>query len=348
MATMLNRILAGLVFAALAIAGLGEASAQQRKEIRWGTSQVGSSGHRAMINLAELLQKEMSDYQFTVQPTPGAIVTVKGYAMGEFEGYYGADIAFYELANDINRFKGFKAGMKRQPVQSFWVFTVESGLGIHARDVGKFKGWRDLAGKRVFTGPRPWDVRAQVERAFAALGVKHEYVEVDISTAGALLESGQIEGFGIYTNAEAATAPWITEAGLATDWAVLNPSADELEQLKKAGFQTTAVNPKILKENAHVDKAVLLPFYYGMHVGTEIPADDVYRMLVIIEKNVGELVKVDKGFAQIAADMPGMQRRGVASAIDLVPVHPGLAKYMRERNVWDASWDNRVATAASQ
>ena len=88
---------------------------------------------------------------------------------------------------------------------------------------------------------------------------------------------------------------------------------------------------------------VLLPFYYGFHVGLEIPEEDVYRMLTVIEKNAAQLAKSDAGFSQIAADMPGMQRKGVASSVDFVPVHPGLAKYMREKGVWDAKWDGRIA-----
>lgn len=315
----------------------------QAKDISWGTSAVGSAGHRSMVNLANLLNREMTGYRINVLPTPGAIITVKGYASGQFDGYYGADIAFFELANDTNRFKGFKAQMKRQPVQSFWTFTVEVGVGIHARDRDRLKQWRDLSGQPVFTGPLPWDVRAQLERAFQALGVKHRYVNVDTGTAGAALESGTIRAFGTYTNAEAATAPWITEVGLSTDWAILNPSAEELDQLKKAGFRVVDVDPKVFKRDVHVDTVKLLPFYYGFHVGLEVPEADVYRMLTVIEENVKELAKADAGFAQIAKDMVGMQRLGVESAIDLVPVHPGLARYMRERKVWDAKWDSRIA-----
>jgi TRAP transporter TAXI family solute receptor len=323
-------------------AGVLPASAQT-KEIRWGTSQVGSSGHRALVNLAEVLKREMPGYQFTVQPTPGAIVSVKGYATGQFEGYYGSDVAFYELANDLNRFKGFKANVKRQPVQSFWTFTVEVGVGIHARDRDKLKSWRDLDGRRMFTGPRPWDTRAQMERALAALGIKHEYMEVDIGTAGSLLEAGRFAAMTVYTNAESTTAPWITEAGLATDWVALNPSEEEQAALRKAGFKTVEVKASVFKENVKVPRIVLLPFFYGFHVGLEVPAEDVYRMLLAVEKNADELVKADKGFAQIKADMPGMQRRAVEAAADLVPIHPGLARYMRERGVWDAKWDARVA-----
>ena len=331
------------LFVAGMLAALGTSAVAQVKEIPWGTSAVGSSGHKALVILAEVLNKEWTGYRVTVQPTPGAIVSVKGYATGQFEGYYGADIAFYELANDTNRFKGFKSAMKRQPVQSFWAFTVEVGSAIRAQDRNKYRSWKDLSGKPVFTGPLPWDTRAQLERAYAALGVKHNYRQVDLSAAGSLLQGGGIDGFIIYTNGEATTAPWITEASLASDWAALNPTADEIATLKKAGFAVVEVSPSAFRRDVHADKVVLLPFYYGFHLGMEVPAEDVYRFLKVVEKNVADLAKSDPGFSQIAADMPGMQKKGVESSANLVPIHPGLAKYMREKGVWDAKWDSRVA-----
>src|SRR5688572_2446175 len=133
----------------------GGAGWSQVKEIPWGTSAVGSAGHKGLVVFAEVLNREMPKYRITVQPTPGAIVSVKGYATGQFEGYYGSDIAFYEMANDIKRFKGFKSSIKRQPVQSFWSFTVEMGMAVHARDKGKYKSWHDLIGKALFTGNPP-------------------------------------------------------------------------------------------------------------------------------------------------------------------------------------------------
>ena len=79
-----------------------------------------------------------------------------------------------------------------------------------------------------------------------------------------------------------------------------------------------------------------------------MPAEDVYRMLVTVEKNADELIKLDGSFAQLKGrGMLEMQKKGVASSVDLVLVHPGLAKYMRERGVWDAKWDSRVASATN-
>jgi TRAP-type uncharacterized transport system substrate-binding protein len=338
---MIKRTLALL---AVCLAAWSVPAWAQVKEIPWGTSAVGSAGHKALVVLADVLNREMKSYRITVQPTPGAIVTVKGYATGQFEGHYGSDIAFYELANDTQRFKGFKAQMKRQPLQSMWTFTVEVGTGVHARNKDKLKRWADLSGKPIFTGPLPWDVRAHLERAYGVLGVKHQYRQVDLSTSGSLLQSGGIDGFIIYTNGEAAAPPWIAEASLAADWVALNPSADEVAALKKAGFAITTVDAKIFKrEAASADKVVLLPFYYGFHVGLEVPEEDVYRMLTIVEKNAAQLAQSDPSYSQIAKDMVGMQRAGVASSVNFVPVHPGLAKYMREKGVWDAKWDSRIA-----
>jgi uncharacterized protein len=337
---MLKRTLGWLIAGLTALCGT---AAWAQKDIPWGTSAVGSSGHRALVALGEVLNREMKDYRVTVQPTPGAIVSVKGYATGQFEGYYGADIAFWEMANDSHRFKGFKAQMKRQPVQSFWAFTVEVGTGVRAKDRDKFKDWKSLSGRPIFTGPLPWDVRAHLERAYQALGVKHQYRQVDLSAAGSLLSTGGIDGFIIYTNSETTTAPWITEASLAVDWAAVNPSSAEIEVLKKAGFGVTEVSPDIFKRNVHVDRVVLLPFYYGFHVGLDVPEQDKYRMLTAIEKNLAELAKADATYAPLAKDMPRMQRQGVEAAVEFVEIHPGLARYMREKGVWDKKWDGRVA-----
>ncbi|MBI1998548.1 MAG: ABC transporter substrate-binding protein [Deltaproteobacteria bacterium] len=317
----------------------------QVKDLSWGTSAVGTSGHRALVSLAALLNREMPAYRVAVLPTPGAIATVKGYATGQFDGYYGSDIAFHELAGDTARFKGFRAQMKRAPVQSFWAFTLEVGLGILARDRNKVKQWSDLSGERVFTGPLPFDTRATLERAMAAAGAKHNYVEIDLAVAGSALDRGDIKALTVYTAGHTALPPWLVEAQLGTDLAVLNPSKSEIDLIRKAGMQVVEVSPSVFKKSVHVDKMLLVPFFYGFHVGLEIPENDVHRMLIVVEKHVDELVKSDKSFSQIKTGMPQFQRSGVESAVNDVLVHPGLARYLKDRGVWEAKWDKRIAKA---
>ena len=101
------------------------------------------------------------------------------------------------------------------------------------------------------------------------------------------------------------------------------------------------------KKKTHVAKAAMVPFFYGLHLGMDVSEEDMYRILLAIEANADELAQVDKAFKQVRRDMPHMQRRGVEAAVDLVPVHPGFAKYMRERGVWDAKWEMTREDAAS-
>src|SRR5512146_451269 len=143
------------------------------KDIRWGTGPVGSSGHKALVALASVLNKAMPELRITVLPTPGAVTTVKGYATGEFDGYYGSDVALKELKSDSGRFKGFKEHIKQQPIQSLWCYTLDVGLAIKASDRESIKKWEDLSGKPVYTGPLPFDTRRQLENAMAAVGVHH-------------------------------------------------------------------------------------------------------------------------------------------------------------------------------
>jgi uncharacterized protein len=341
---MLKRVLTTI--AAVVLIGMTASavwSQAQPKDIRWGTPPVGTAGHKAMVALSTVLNKEMPQYRISVLPTAGAIATVKGFATKELDAFYGSDVAYHELATDSGRFKGFKERVQRMPMQSFWSNTIEVGLAIHVRNKDKIKKWGDLAGKRVFTGPLPFDTRAQSERALNALGVKFTYVQVDLSTAGSQLESGAIDALVIYTGSESSPPPWLAEASLAADWAVLNPSTDELAELKKSGFAAVEVSPKAFNRDVHGDKVIELPFYYGFNVGLDVPEEDAYKMLTIIEKNAADLAKTDPTFTQIAKDMKDFQVRGVESSADLVPIHPGLAKWMREKGVWNAKWDSKIA-----
>jgi uncharacterized protein len=341
----LSLVSALVIAVPLGLSEIRTADAQgQVTQLRWATSAVGSAGHRAKVALMAMLNREMPDYSITVLPTPGALATVRGYATNQFDGYYGADIAFRELAGDTGRFRGFSQQMQREPVQSFWAYTMEVGLGVRAADRGNYSGWGDLAGRPVFTGPAPWDVRAQLERAMQTLEVGHNYVELDLGLAASSLSDRSIDAFIIYSTGEASPAPWVNEAMMAADVAALNPSDAEVEALRAAGLDVVEVDADVFRGDVGTDKVQLVPFFYGFHVGLEVPDVDVFRMLTTIEAHAEELARSDSAFRQIAADMVEVQRRGVAASVDSVKVHPGLARYLKQKGAWDSAWDDRIAT----
>jgi TRAP transporter TAXI family solute receptor len=345
---LVPRALAAGFFAVctLTVVGFSGSPAQaQPKDIRWGTGPQGSSGGKALVVLANVLNKNMPEYRITVLPTPGAVTTVKGFATGEFDAFYGSDVALSEFAGNSGRFKGFKANVKRMPVQSFWCYTLDVGLAIKASNAGKIKKWTDLSGKEVYTGPPPFDTRLHLENAMRAVGVKHIYKQVDISTAGSQLDSGRIEAMIIYAAGGITPPSWLSQASLSVDWAALNPSADEVAKLKETGFAVLDVDGKQLKkDNVHNKKITLLPFYWGFDIGLNMPEADVYKMLKVIEANADELAKLDPSFREIGGGkMADFQHRALESTWKLVPIHPGLVKYLKEKGKWDAKWDSNIA-----
>jgi len=338
-------LFAAFTFALIGLSGSTAWSAP--KDIKWGTGPAGSSGGKALIVLSNILNKNMPEYRITVLPTPGAVGTVKGFATGEFDGYYGSDVALKEFHNDNERFKGFKAHVKHMPVQSLWTYTLDCGLAIKASDADKIKSWADLTGKPTYTGTAPFDTRKKVENGLHALGVKHIYKEVSKATAGSQLNNGTIEAMLIYGAGGKTLAPWLSQATLSVDWAPLNPTAKELAELKEKGFGPIQVPVKNFnKRDKTGAKITLLPVFWGFDLGLNVPEADMYKMLKIIESHADELAKLDPSFRQIAGgNFAKFQHTALESTWNLVPIHPGLAKFLKEKGQWDSKWDGNIAKA---
>ncbi|WP_165491712.1 TRAP transporter substrate-binding protein [Egibacter rhizosphaerae] len=312
-------------------------------EIEWATSDVGSSGHTALVNLSALLNREWEGFHTDVLPTGGALQSVIGYATGDFDAYYGADIGFAEAAEDRDRYEGFSDDAERDLVMSFWAYPMETGLAIHEDNADEFESWADLTGEPVFTSPAPWDVRANLEAAMEAAGAEHEYVEVDTGVAGSSLEEGDISAMPAYTTSETTPAPWVNEGLLQTDGQVLNPSDEEVAAIEDAGMEVVSIDPDHFDTDIGVDEALFVPFFYGFHVGPDVSAEDVYEKLDVIAEHADELADADGAFEVLANDPADLQRRGVESSVDDVLVHPGMADWMRDQGVWNDEWDDRIA-----
>lgn len=143
---MMKRVLTTVVAAALVGGTASAAWSQSRpKDIKCGTPPVGTAGHKALVALSTLLNKEMPQYRISALPTAGAIATVNGFR-NQGTRFYGSDAAYHELATDSGRFKGFKERVQRMPVQSFWSNTIEVGLAIHLRNKILPRSWVSFQG----------------------------------------------------------------------------------------------------------------------------------------------------------------------------------------------------------
>jgi len=78
--------------------------------------------------------------------------------------------------------------------------------------------------------------------------------------------------------------------------------------------------------------------FYGFHVGTNLDEDTVYTLIKAVYENIDTLAELDPAFSQLKQDFVGFQVQAIESLADLVPVHPGLAKFLKEKGAWKDEW----------
>jgi len=322
----------------------GEATATQTTQevivIKWATSKSTSAGYKAMSTFAQVVSREAPHIKIEPVATPGAVAGMKGFATGEYDACYAADVSLVEMYTGTGRFEGFEA--QRLPLQTMWVYTLEIGIAVPADKADRYKCWSDLDGAKIFTLPLAWDVGVALRNALDALGINYEHVELDLDAVATALQRGDVVATGIYTSAGGrGLAAWEQQLFAQADLVVLNPCPEEIEKLKQAGIPVAVVGVDAFPEPVGADQFVGVKIYYGFHTGTNIPEEVVYLLLKILYENADELAQYDRSFSQVAEDMIGFQVEAIealyAKGVE-VPIHPGLAKFLKEHGAWNDEW----------
>ncbi|MEM1537703.1 MAG: TAXI family TRAP transporter solute-binding subunit [Candidatus Nezhaarchaeales archaeon] len=339
-------IVAAAVFTMMPTAPPAPGAPPAKKVWRWGTADPASYGYKVSAFLVDFIRRNLTRYDITVYPFVSTTANIKAYCKGELESVYIADLGFYELYTFTGAFEGFKPEVKKMPLQSFWTYTMETFILIPAGRAGEIKSWSDLRGKPVFLTPAGYMNHLNIRRALKALGVEVQHVEVDTKLVSKALEDGTIVATALYTTATLSLPTWGKELDIAYGDKLipLNPTPEEVEKLKKAGLSVVDITVDKAFTKMKMKPLYGIPFFFGYHVGSEIPEEDVYMMLKVLEKNKDALTALEAGFAPLAKDFAGFQVAGIQSCDpSLVPIHPGLAKYLKEKGVWKAEWDKYVA-----
>jgi TRAP-type uncharacterized transport system substrate-binding protein len=80
-----------------------------------------------------------------------------------------------------------------------------------------------------------------------------------------------------------------------------------------------------------------VPILFAYNVRADMPEDVVYKMVSAFYAQKDKLAQADPGFTPMAKDFIGMQVQGISANPD-VPVHAGLARFLKEHKAWNAKW----------
>jgi hypothetical protein len=329
---------ASAIAAVLAVSALQGVNAQERKSLRWSTAQVGSYGYTIAASMAKVLEQALGgEYTVTVQPYQSPTVSMKAVMNGEGEIAYTADIGMTEFAERVGPFKDFKP-TKPELVHTWYAYPMESMMATSAKEAGKFKCWKDFSGKPVYFTQAGFQNWLNWQRIFKALGYDFKHVQIDNKANADALERGTVVGSAIYTTAGRSLPPYWKETEVRTDIAVINPCPDEVAKLKAAGLAVAEVQAKnAFTKSVGAEKLQGVPILFGYNVRSDMPEALVYKMIKAFYDKRDDLVKLDPGFGPLAKDFVGMQVQGI-NANPQVPVHAGLAKFLKEHNAWNDKW----------
>ncbi|HET9903313.1 MAG TPA: TAXI family TRAP transporter solute-binding subunit [Xanthobacteraceae bacterium] len=335
-----GRAAAGAIaaLAALALLTPQQAGAQERKSIRWATSNVDSYGYKVAASMVKILEHALgSEYTVTVQPYPSTTGAMKAAMDGQGEIGYTADVGMTQLYHQEGGFKNYKPA-KGLLVHTWYAYPMESFMATAAANADKYKCWKDFSGKPVFFTTAGFMNWLNFQRIFKALGYQFKHVEIDPKTQADALQSGSIEGAVAYTTAGRSLASYWKETDIRMNVKLINPCPDEEKKLQSAGLAISDVDPtKAFSKDVGVKTVHGVPILFAYNVRPDMPEDLVYKMLKAFYDNREKLAASDPGFTPMAKDFVGMQVNGIKANPD-IPVHSGLAKFLKENKAWNDSW----------
>jgi len=331
-------VFVAVLAAVFALSAINPAYSAERKSIRWATSDTGSYGYRVAAQMVQILENALGgEYTVTVNPYPNTTNAMKATMDGGAEIGYAADVGMTDVYEGTGAFKDYKPA-KAPMVHTWYAYPMESFIAVYAPNAGKYKSWGDFSGKPVFFTPAGYMNWLNFIRIFKALGYQFKHVQISGAAQGDALQAGTIVGAVAYTTAGRSLPSYWRETELRTDVKIINPSADEVKKLTAANLDPVEIDAsKVFSKDVGVKTILGVPLLFCYNVRADMPGDIIYKMLNAFNKQRDSLAKADPGFGPMARDFIGMQVRGI-NANPQVPVHAGLAKFLKENKAWNDKW----------
>lgn len=331
-------VVLGTLLVFLAFCTLSSVQAAERKSIRWATSSTGSYGYKVAAQMVKVLEDALGgEYTVTVNPYPSTTAAMKAAMDGNAEISYTADVGMTDVYEATGAFKDYKPA-KGMLVHTWYAYPMESFMAVLASKADQFKSWKDFSGKPVFFTPAGFMNWLNFRRIFKALGYEFKHVQIGEPAQGDSLKAGTIVGAVCYTTAGRSLPSYWRETELQVDIKIINPSPEEVKKLTAANLAPTEIDAsKVFTKDVGVKTILGVPLLFAYNVLPDMPEEIVYKMLTKFFAEKDNLAKADPGFEPLAKDFVGMQVKGI-EANPQVPVHPGLAKFLKEHKAWNEKW----------
>ena len=309
--------------------------------IRLGTSKEGTIGYSCGVALAATIKKNVKSVSMEAVPTPGSTASVKIFARGGLDIAYCSTWTLRDAYNNLGPFA--KSPIKRLPLQG-WYYLTADWIPVASAKSKDINTYQDMVGKKFYpfvAGSGIYDVYRAV---FTKLGLwnKLETRQVGAMEAADALKMGTVQVAGGYCLDKGQTAPsWMRNLDTRMEIKVLRPSKEQMAKIAKIDGITfgNLSNKWMQPKNQKINSGEIYGWsiHYGFHPGNNMPTEVMYQIYKTwIEKAKQDLAPVNGTLKFAANNMMELQVKGLLEAKD-IPVHPGVAKYLKEKGLWNDS-----------
>jgi len=334
-----------IIFLGLSLVLSGKSIPLARAEIvniQLGTSKEGTQGYASGVGVAACIKKRLKDIIMTAVPTPGSTASVKIFSQGGVDTAYASTWTLRDAYNNTGPFE--KSPIENKPLQGWyyipadWIVIVEAGNE-------EINSLNDLKGKKFFPCAAGTGIHDVYRSVLIQLGLWDEIQarQIDMDAAADALRAGTIDAVGAYTDSYGSTAPpWVRNLESRMEIKIIVPSSEEQKRISEiVGLTAGKISNQFMRpanQKINPTEPWAWSVHFGFHPGKHIPTEIMYNIYKTwIEYAEEDLAPVNASLKEYSKNPLKIQTLAIEEAKD-IPVHPGVAKYLKEKGVWEDDW----------
>lgn len=309
-------------------------AAAQGKIFKAETANPGSTGHALMVVATKILKRELGT---DIQINDSQTLTKSTLKLGR------AQVDFVIVPTAVYRFMATGSAMYKKSLHDEAIKSAKDvralfgfvGALFHpvTYEINTIKTWKDIKGKRVFTGPPSGGAVVTVEAMIQALtgykpNVDYKAIHLNWGSGLQAMMDGKLDLFVRPVNPGAAM---IEQLGVSKKFRLLDvgdavDSEAFKKWLKRPGTVAGTVPAGTYKGQVNNDKDITggaVTFFLGVNKG--LPDDLAYKITKTLWANIDEIYKTSAILKTISLKHPFT---GVNAKL-----HPGAVHFYKEKSI---------------
>lgn len=305
----------------------------QSSQYTMGAGSDGSSTWSTGQALQQTVRNNANAIRITAQQTGGTQANLRLYSKGGAQ-IIGTSNYLYDLA------KQEEGSYNNNPIQKFphqaWSYGITHTYTL-ARKETNIETYEDLKGSAVWPLWSGSSITLPYKKLLKEVGIWDEMNIRNMSpsdVAGAL-ESGRLDAVAVYGVSFQGLSGWATQVDTRSSLKLVKMNKKiqkRADDVLPTG--TTQIEPYGWKnQNFNQNKTAAIPMDFRIFYGTDVSKDDAYKITKIVHENGQSLSKQ----VSILQDVSKTENLTQGTLSDY-PIHPGVAKYLKEIDAWNNDW----------